>query len=88
MLEITGYTGEDYSEMKSFSNTAQYSTLADSVLRLKHNSLDRMRIVAFSVIGSQHSEFVLGKSGIIHTTPVLDANGEYEEDELYTINID
>lgn len=87
-LEITGYTGEDYSEMKSFSNSVQYSTLADSVLRLKHNTLDRMRLVVFSVIGSQHAELILGKSGIIHTSPVLDANGEYQEDELYTINID
>lgn len=87
-LDITGYTGEDYSEIKSFNNSAQYSTLADSVLRLTHNTLNRMRLVIFSVVGSQHAELILGKSGIIHTSPVLDTNGEYQEDELYTINID
>ena len=82
------YTGEDYSEVKVFGSTAQYSTLADSVLRLKHNTPDRLKLVVFSVIGSQHSDLILGKSGIMHTSPVLDANGEYQEDELYTINVD
>lgn len=86
--EVTGYTGEDYSEVKVFGSTAQYSTLADSVLRLKHNTPDRLKLVVFSVIGSQRSDLILGKSGIMHTSPVLDANGEYQEDELYTINVD
>lgn len=86
--EVTGYTGEDYSEVKVFGSTAQYSTLADSVLRLKHNTPDRLKLVVFSVVGSQHSDLILGKSGIMHTSPVLDANGEYQKDELYTINVD
>lgn len=86
--EITGYTGEDYSEERGFNSAVQYSTMADSILHLKHNTLDRMKLVVFSVIGSQHSDLILGKSGIMHTSPVLDANGEYQEDELYTINVD
>lgn len=84
----TGYTGEDYSEGQSFSNAAQYSTMADNVLCLKHNTLDRMKLIVFSIVGSQHTEFQLGKSGIIHTYPVLDENGQYQADELYTINVE
>lgn len=86
--EITGYTGEDYSEGRGFNSAVQYSTMADSILHLKHNTLDRMKLVVFSVIGSQHSALVIGRSGIIHTYPVLDADNEYQEDELYTINVD
>ena len=86
--EITGYLGEDYSENRGFNSAVQYSTMADSILHLKHNTLDRMKLVVFSVIGSQHSELVIGRSGIIHTCPILDADDEYIEDELYTVNVD
>lgn len=84
--EITGYTGEDYSDEKSFNSSTLYSTMADSILCLKHNTLERTKVVVFSVIGTQHAELLIGRSGIIHTYCELDENGEYKTDELYTIN--
>ncbi len=84
----TGYTGKDYNEGDSFNDAAQYSAMADDVLCLKHNTLNRLKLIAMSVVGIQHDFMVLGKSGIINPMPVLDADGEYEADELYTINVE
>lgn len=82
-----GYTGKDYSEAVSFDNAAQYSAMADDVLCLKHNTLDRLKLIVMSVVGTQHKFLILGKSGIIYPMPILDSDGEYEADELYTINV-
>lgn len=86
--DITGYTGENYSVDQAFDSDVQYSAMADDILCLTHNTLDRMKLIVFSIVGSQHTEFQLGKSGIIHTYPVLDENNQYEADELYTINVE
>ena len=84
----TGYTGKDYNEGDSFNDAAQYSAMADDVLCLKHNTLNRLKLIVMSVVGIQHDFMVLGKSGIINPMPMLDADGEYEADELYTINVE
>ena len=83
-----GYVGEDYNEDRSFNNTAQYSTMADDILVLRHNTLDRMRLVVFTIAGTQHKAMVLGRSGIIYPLPEMDLDSEYVADELYTINIE
>ena len=61
--------------------------MADDVLCLKHNTLDRLKLIVMSVVGTQHKFLILGKSGIIYPMPILDSDGEYEADELYTINV-
>ena len=83
----TGYTGEDLSEIKDFSNDAQYTTLADSVLLVRHKTLNRSKFIRISATGSQHTALILGRYGLMTMHPELDADGQYKADELYTINI-
>lgn len=86
--EAAGFSGVDYSENKTFSSRLQYFVLADSLLLVAHNTPDRGRFIRFSAAGTQHSELVLGRYGLLRLLPVLDNNGEYSEDELYTVNIE
>lgn len=83
-----GYTGVDYDRTAVFTNAAQYAAFADSVLVLKHKTLDRSRFVKYSIQGTQHKYLVLGRYGLINIMPELTASGEYQADELYTINIE
>lgn len=84
----TGYAGVDISENASFSNEAQYTTYADGLLLVKHNTLNRSKFVKVSAIGTQHSTLILGRYGLLQLLPVLDNSGEYVSDELYDINIE
>lgn len=84
----TGYKGLDFSENKSFANAARYTTNADNVLLLRSNSLNRYKRFKLRVIGTQHQFLVLGRCGLIYPMPELDENGEYTEDELYTVKIE
>lgn len=84
----TGFVGEDISEDVGFSSAAQYVTYADNVLLLKHNTLNRNKFIKMKCTGSQHSELVLGRYGLVNLLPVLDDNGEYVSEELYDINIE
>lgn len=83
-----GYNGEDLSSATVFGSSAQYTTIADSVLMLAHNTLNRARIVRFGVVGTQHRSLAVGRYALVHTSPEVDENGEYRADELYTINVD
>lgn len=83
-----GYTGEDLTGEASFNSTAQYTAVADSVLMLTHNTLNRSRFVRFRIEGAQHKSLALGRYALVHAFPEVDAYGEYQTDELYTINID
>lgn len=83
-----GYTGVDYDRTAVFTNAAQYAAFADSVLVLKHKTLDRSRFVKYSIQGTQHKYLVLGRYGLINIMPELTAAGEYQADELYTIDIE
>lgn len=84
----TGYVGVDISENTSFSNEVQYTTYADGLLLVKHNTLNRSKFVKVSAIGTQHSALILGRYGLLQLLPVLDNNGEYVSEELYDINIE
>ena len=84
----SGYTGEDVSENTSFSSEAQYTTYADGLLLVKHNTLNRSKFVKVSAVGTQHSTLMLGRYGLLQLLPVLDDEGEYVSDELYDINIE
>lgn len=85
---VTGYTGEDYGAGRNFSSASVYSVMAGDTLCLRHNTLNRLARIIFSVTGTQHRELLIGRSGIIHPMPGLDANGEYLADESYTVTID
>lgn len=84
----TGYNGEDLTEVVAFDNSAQYATYADNVLMLKHKTLNRSKLIRATAVGSQHQSLVLGRYGLLHVLPKLNGDGEYVEDELYTINIE
>lgn len=84
----SGYTGEDLTLVAGFNSSVQYNAIADSILLLIHNTLNRAWIVRFSVIGQQHQLLAVGKYALLHTYPELDSNEEYQADEVYTINID
>lgn len=84
----TGYTGEDLTSATAFDSSAQYTAIADSVLLLSHDTLNRDRIVRFRVVGTQHRSLAVGRYALAHMHPVTDADGEYLEDELYTVNIE
>lgn len=85
---LTGYIGEDFSEKNIFNSSLQYTTMADSVLVLTHNTRNRKRIIKWFVEGSQHKSLAIGKHALVHTLPAIDSNGVYLSDELYTIKID
>lgn len=84
----SGYAGYDIDNITDFSSSLQYSTFADSLLLFKHRTLNRKDLVKMSLIGTQHRYLILGKYGLISGNPELDINGEYQADELYTINVD
>lgn len=84
----TGYTGQNLTEPGNFDSETRYDNVADCVLLLKHDTIDRERPVKFSVTGTQHRILALGRFAVIHAYPELDVNGEYQADELYTINVD
>lgn len=83
-----GYAGLNLTEPGGFNSSARYDTVADCVLLLSHNTLDRGRVVRFSATGSQHETLGIGKHVVFHACPELNDNGEYLSDELYTITID
>lgn len=85
-----GYTGIDYDEggCAGFSSAAQHPVIAESVLLVMHNTRNRERFIRMSVIGKQHEYLMLGRYGLLRVMPVLDGDGEYVEDELYTVNIE
>lgn len=85
--EVTGYTGTDFDGDTGFSSTEAYTTLAERVLLLMHNTLTRDKYVKFLAQGSQHSFVALGRYALMSLLPVVDRNGEYVEDEYYDINI-
>lgn len=84
----SGYIGEDLTLVAGFNSSVQYNAIADSILLLIHNTLNRAWIVRFSVIGQQHQLLAVGKYALLHTYPELNSNEEYQADEVYTINID
>lgn len=84
----SGYTGEDFDESGTFSNTVQYSTLAESMLLFRHNTPDRSRFIKLSAVGTQHRALIAGRYGILSVNPELDEHGDYIRDELYDINIE
>lgn len=84
----TGYTGEDLTVAASFDSSAQYTAIADSSLLLVHNTLNRSRFVRFRIEGTQHRSLALGRYALVHMHPEVDAYGEYQAEELYTVNID
>lgn len=83
-----GYTGFNLSTSTPFSDASQYSAMAESILVFTHASLDRRKFVRFSIIGSAHKYLVCGKYAMLSAWPVIDSDGEYVSDELYTIKID
>lgn len=84
----SGYAGYDIDNITEFSSALQYSTFADSLLLFKHRILNRNRLIKMSLTGTQHRYLILGKYGLVLGNPELDTNGEYQADELYTINVD
>lgn len=84
----SGYSGVDLVEFLAFNSSSQYSTYAGNTLLLKHNTLDRNRFVRLTAAGAVHNYLSLGRYSLLDVLPVLDGQGEYVEDELYTINID
>lgn len=83
-----GYTGEDFDLDVTFSQSAQHETMADSVMLLMHNTLDRTKFIRMKAIGENYDEMILGRYGIMSLIPDVDENGEYVRDKLYTINIE
>lgn len=83
-----GYTGNDLSEDRSFTNAATYSTYAESLLLLMHNTRNRNKLIKLKAVGEQHSELVLGKYALLRLLPNVNDSGEYLFDENYTINIE
>lgn len=85
--ESRGYTGCNLETDASFSAESQYAAMAESILMLTHNTPNRGRLIKWSVVGSVHRYLLLGKYCMLAASPVLDADGEYVEDELYTIKV-
>lgn len=86
--EEAGYTGYDVLSAVDFSESAQHSGMAETQLLLGLKSRNRTRIAKWTFAGSMHNYLLLGKQGVIAPLPVLDEDGEYVEDELYTVNIE
>lgn len=86
--EIAGYAGYDTLSAVDFSELAQHSGMAETQLLLKLKSRNRTRVAKWTFAGSMHNYLLLGKQGVITPLPILDEDGEYVEDELYTVNIE
>lgn len=85
---VPGYTGYNMEDESTFSDAAQYSSMAEDTLLLKSKTLNRNQMPVFSIIGSADKYLVLGRYGLLSPLPILDINGEYVEDELYDINVE
>lgn len=85
---VTGYHGNDMDAAALFSEESRHTTYADNMLMLAHKTPDRKKFLKITATGEQHSALVLGRYGILHLLPVMDDNGEYLSDELYTINVE
>lgn len=87
-IPVVGYEGSDMGEDAVFSESLQYTTYAENMLMLAHKTPDRKKFLKISAVGEQHASLILGRYGMLELLPVLDANGEYKSDELYTINVE
>lgn len=87
-VSVTGYNGSDMDAAAVFSEAEQHTTYAENMLLLMHKTPDRKKFLKISAVGEQHSVLILGRYGILRLLPVLDGNGEYETDEMYTINVE
>ena len=84
---VPGYTGYNMEDESTFSDAAQYSSMAEDTLLLESKTLDRNRMPMFSIIGSADRYLAIGRYGLFSPVPIVDGDGEYVSDELYDINI-
>ena len=87
-LAIDGYTGYNIESDGTFSDAAQYSSMAEDTLLLISRSLNRNLIPSFGIEGPADRFLIIGRYGLLSPMPILDGNGEYVENELYDIKIE
>ena len=86
--EVLGYTGRDFTENQGFTSAARYSTYAENILMFMSDTLVRERFVHMLAKGTHYQNLLLGRYGLLQLMPKVDANGEYQENEFYTVEIE
>ena len=77
---VPGYTGYNMEDESTFSDAAQYSSMAKDTLLLKSKTLNRNQMPVFSIIGSADKYLAIGRYVLFSPVPIVDGDGEYVSD--------